>query len=330
MAKFTTHTDITLEELDKEIERFDRLHRQKLADIFENLRPNYPKFHSLSHLTYIIRQHSTTDNYHTGLGEALHPQSKKYYRRTNRQPEFEIQMLRMYRERKAIMRICARVDAAAKRDKQDEENLESAWDGPCVCLGSRDRQGKQLATALVQQQVQRNPNTQHMARVLCTFLYQTIGGFGNQIHFRESDLPSLEGMTVSTYHLASIGYSSILNSRNGLDLARSTESWRNQGPRHDFVIANDGKELYVAHLLNLFKLKARDKQHSIAYVRMFRVGRRSKSTGCIELTDTGNQKFILVDTIIRSCVVVSSGIQESKHVLWDLEDPDMYLRLREL
>ncbi|KAG9125007.1 hypothetical protein FRC07_009351 [Ceratobasidium sp. 392] len=329
LAKFTTHTDITLKELDNEIERFDRLHR-KLADIFEELRPNYPKYHSLSHLTYIIRQHSTTDNYHTGLGEALHPQSKKDYRRTNCQPDFEIQMLRMYQEREAIMRICARVDAAAKHDEQGEENSESDWDGPRVHFGSRDRQGKQLATALVQKQVQRNPNAQHMARILRTFLYQTIGGFGNRIHFRESDLPSLEGMTVSTYHLASIGYSSILDSRNGLDLARSTESWRNQGPRHDFIIANDGKEFFVARLLNLFKLKARDKQHSIAYVRMFRVDRRSKSTGCIELTDTGNQKFILIDTIIRSCVVVSPGIRESKHVLWDLEGPDMYLRLREL
>ncbi|KAG8734828.1 hypothetical protein FRC10_011393 [Ceratobasidium sp. 414] len=316
MAKFTTHDDITLEELDEEIT--------------SNVQANYPKFHSLSHLTGIIRQHSTTDNYHTGLGEALHLQSKRDYRRTNHQPNFEIQMLRMYQEREAIMRIRARVDAAAKQEEHDEPVLENPWDGPRIRFGSYDRSGRQLATAFVRQRMECDSSAHNMQQYLRTFLYQQVGGFGHRIHFRQSDLPLLDGMLVSVYQLVSIGYVSMLDSRDALDIARSTNSWRNTGPRCDYVIASDGNELFVAQLLKLFKLKARGEQHSIAYTRLPKIGSRSRTTGFIGLTDTKIQKFIFVDAIIRSCVVLSPQIHESKHILWDLEGPDMYLRLQEL
>jgi hypothetical protein len=65
---------------------------QKLVALYPSIGVNYPKLHSLSHLVNIIRRKSTTDNYHTGLGEALHPQSKKDYRHTNHQDNFEQQV----------------------------------------------------------------------------------------------------------------------------------------------------------------------------------------------------------------------------------------------
>ncbi|KEP45041.1 hypothetical protein V565_326020, partial [Rhizoctonia solani 123E] len=89
LVKYTTHTDISLGELEQQIGKFDQLHA-KLVHTFDDLTANYPKFHSLSHLVDIICSHSTTDNYHTGLGEALHPQSKDYHR-TNHQQDFEVQ-----------------------------------------------------------------------------------------------------------------------------------------------------------------------------------------------------------------------------------------------
>ncbi|KAG9100964.1 hypothetical protein FS749_011472 [Ceratobasidium sp. UAMH 11750] len=328
-AKYTTHNDITLERLDKEIERFDELHRE-LAQTFDGVHGNYPKYHSLSHLTAIIRRHSTTDNYHTGLGEAMHPQSKKDYRRTNQQPNFEIQMLRMYQEREAIMRIRACVDAAAKHGNEDESDSADPWEGPRVQLGSSDRNGRQLATTFIQQHVQSDPDAQKMERNLRTFLYQQVGGFGNRIHFRESDLPTLKGMLVSVYRLVSVGYVSLLDSRSTLDIARATDSWRNQGPRYDHAIVDDGNERFVARLIKLFTLRARDKQHSIAYVRLFKIGRRNKKTRFIELSDTKIQTFIFAACIVRSCVVISPRSRKSKHLLWDLEGPDMYLRLQEL
>ncbi|KAG8743316.1 hypothetical protein FRC10_012195, partial [Ceratobasidium sp. 414] len=330
MAKFTTHNDLTLEALDKEIAKFDRLHR-KLAETFDGISANYPKFHSLSHLTSIIRQLSTTDNYHTGLGEAMHPQSKRDYRRTNHQMNFEIQMLRMYQEREAIMRIRARVDATAKSSDEPEDDAASTWNGPRVYFGSPGRNGRQLAAEFVQRQMEHDPNARNMARYLRTFLYQRIGGYGTRINFRESNLPHLDGMLVSTFNLTTIGYISLVDSRDGLDIARATESWRGQGPRNDYVIASDKEEFFVAQILKLFHLRIRhDTMHPLLYVRLFRVDRRSRTTGFIELTDTETQTFIFPDTIIRSCVVLSPGIKKSKHVLWDLEGADMYLRLKDL
>lgn len=108
LAKFTTHTEATLEELDQQIGTFDNAYsvcvscfnptlqpnepQQNLAALNPSIGSSYPKLHSLSHLVDIIRRKSTTDNYHTGLGEALHPQSKKDYRRTNHQDSFKEQV----------------------------------------------------------------------------------------------------------------------------------------------------------------------------------------------------------------------------------------------
>ncbi|CAE6460610.1 unnamed protein product, partial [Rhizoctonia solani] len=162
-AKFTTYTDISLEELDQQIRKFDKLHA-KLVKTFSELEANYPKFHSLSHLVNIIRQHSTTDNYHTGLGEALHPQSKKDYRRTNHQKDFEIQMLRMHQEREAVIRIRSRINSAKLQDqKGDDLDPTSSWDGPSVQLGAPDRSGRQPAPSFIQSRVQLDPEAKKMA-----------------------------------------------------------------------------------------------------------------------------------------------------------------------
>ncbi|QRV96205.1 hypothetical protein RhiJN_24223 [Ceratobasidium sp. AG-Ba] len=329
LVKLTTHNDITLERLENEIKRFDGLHRQ-LSETFPTVGQNYPKLHFLSHIPNIIRRHSTTDNYHTGLGEAMHPQTKRDYRRSSKQKNFEIELLRMYQERETIMRIRARVDSANKRDDEDDKSSNNAWDGPRISLGAPDRRGRRLATAFVDQMNHAHPDAQGILRALQVFIYQKIGGFGNRIHFRLSDLPSLDSMLVYPYHLASIGYTSVVDSRDSLDLARSTNSWRKQGPRHDHVIADDGKELFVARLLELFDLKVRDRRYSLAYARLFRIKSRNKTTGYIELTDTRNQKFIFLEWIIRSCVLISATTHDLDYVLWDMEGADMYLRLQDL
>ncbi|KAG9092882.1 hypothetical protein FRC06_011750 [Ceratobasidium sp. 370] len=184
-----------------------------MAKTFDGISTNYPKFHSLSHLTDIICRLSTMDNYHTGLGEAMHPQSKRDYRCTNRQMNFKIQMLHMYQEREAIMMcIRARVDATAKSSDEPEDDVVTAWNGPRVYFGSPDRNGHQLAGEFVQRQMEQNANASNMARDLRIFLYQQIGGYGTCINFRESDLPHLDGMLVSTFKLATIGYISMVDS----------------------------------------------------------------------------------------------------------------------
>ena len=45
----------------------------------------WPKMHSLAHLVDSIRSKGVTPNYSTDSGEALHPQNRKYWSRSNKQ-----------------------------------------------------------------------------------------------------------------------------------------------------------------------------------------------------------------------------------------------------
>ncbi|KAI0309138.1 hypothetical protein OF83DRAFT_1179977 [Amylostereum chailletii] len=91
LVKFTCHTEVTLELLRQSIAALEVAGVQALgiAPSFE-----FPKMHSNTHIIDIIRRKATIDNYHTGISEGLHPQTKKDYHRTNHQPQtHENQML---------------------------------------------------------------------------------------------------------------------------------------------------------------------------------------------------------------------------------------------
>ncbi|KAG8693167.1 hypothetical protein FRC08_009289 [Ceratobasidium sp. 394] len=195
LAKFTTHTEATLEELDQEIERFGESYA-KLAKQFQSLSSDFPKLHSLSHLTNIIRRKSTTDNYHTGLGEALHPQSKKDYRRTNHQETYKEQMLRIYQERELLIRIRARIDQQNSSEDHETRPVVSKTD-PADRIEFGQHPVKKLTSRFAREQVTSDPGAKFFIRDLRTFLYQEVGGFGAQFHFRERNLPRLDGTTVS-------------------------------------------------------------------------------------------------------------------------------------
>ncbi|KAG8700989.1 hypothetical protein FRC09_005626 [Ceratobasidium sp. 395] len=97
LIKLTTQTDETLELLEEQTAEFGSLW-QEFSSLFEtdeeysDVSANYPKLHSLVHAPDILRRKSTTDNYHTGLGEGQHPQSKTDYSHTNRQLGYEDQV----------------------------------------------------------------------------------------------------------------------------------------------------------------------------------------------------------------------------------------------
>ena len=107
-------------------------------------------------------------------------------------------MLRMHQEREAVIRIRARIDSTKKQDqKGDDLDSTSSWNGPSVQLGAPDRSRQQPAPSFIQNRVQIDPALHKMALHLRTFLYQQVRGFGNRTHFREADLPRLDGMLVS-------------------------------------------------------------------------------------------------------------------------------------
>ncbi|QRV90390.1 hypothetical protein RhiJN_18408 [Ceratobasidium sp. AG-Ba] len=328
LSKFTTHTEATLEQLEEQIGLFNSAYSD-LAALHPSIGLGYPKLHSLSHLVDIIRRKSTTDNYHTGLGEALHPQSKIDYRHTNHQDGFQDQMLRTYQERELLIRIRARIDQQNAIDDGEFEHIgdeNSRLDR--VELGGLCT--KMLTSTYAQERIACDSGAQHFVRELRTFLYQEARGFANTVHFRERSLPSLEGTTVSLHRVLRIEYVSLLDSRSGLDVARVTDSWRRKGPRHDYVLYDDRLGLAVAQLLGVFTLKIAGENYPIAYIRPLRVLRRNVRTHYIELKDEHVRNFIFVGSIIRSCIVLSPGIRPDIHVLHDVEGPDMYLRLMSL
>ncbi|KAG9081342.1 hypothetical protein FRC07_014527, partial [Ceratobasidium sp. 392] len=282
LAKFTTHTEATLEELDQEIALFGNTY-EKLAASYESIGVNYPKLHSLSHLVDIIRRKSTTDNYHTGLGEALHPQSKKDYRHTNHQETFKEQMLRTYQERELLIRIRARINQQNATDDDNSQAADLENSENRIEFSRHPR--KKLTLTFAREQIKSDPGAKHFVRELRTFLYEEVGGFGTAFHFRAQALPHLDGTTVAIHTTIRIGYVSLLDSRSGLDVVCISESWRGKGPRKDFVLFNGKHGLAVAQLLAVFVLKTLGKTYPIAYIRPLRVLHRNKSTCYVELKD---------------------------------------------
>ncbi|KAG8684128.1 hypothetical protein FRC09_015590 [Ceratobasidium sp. 395] len=93
LTRLTTHTDDTLGLLRVDIASFGEAWEDFSSSSFVegsklNVSTHFPKLHALSHTPRMIERKSTVDNYETGLGEALHPQSKIDFTHTNHRPGF--------------------------------------------------------------------------------------------------------------------------------------------------------------------------------------------------------------------------------------------------
>lgn len=127
LSKLTCHTELTLSYLQGHVRDFGQTAEarkimpsqpvslldelpQRLSAKVDFVSFKFPKMHSLSHLVDIIRRKGPTDGYHTGIGESLHPQTKKDYKRTNSHPGFELQVrnYRLIRRWKPLHQHCPR------------------------------------------------------------------------------------------------------------------------------------------------------------------------------------------------------------------------------
>lgn len=120
----------------------------------------------LNHVIPCIRRKGPVDNYHTGLGEALHPQLKKDFRRSSRQTDVyekqvcigklriamccdiisKLQLLRMAQERTIVQKIRLKIDngeqnlAIGGDVSESDENESLAISTLRVRLASRQKQ----------------------------------------------------------------------------------------------------------------------------------------------------------------------------------------------
>lgn len=252
--------------------------------------------------------------------------------------------MRLYREREIIKHIEANIKRS-EAHRVSDELIDAPNSGQRVELGSRQPR------VLTSRFVELLPHAvQSFQQQLQIFLYENVV-LGREARRMPSvrNLPSIQGTYVRIvsentyevmltnslcqvipYRLLRVAYVSLLDSRDGLDVMRVTPTWFGAGPRLDFAIVKDSEDdaPWFAQILSIFVLDFNGTRHRLAYTRRFHTcPRRSKLTGYIELKDRGEFSFIFVDSIVRSCVVLSPGVHSSRLVVGDLTDADMYLRL---
>ncbi|KAG8700988.1 hypothetical protein FRC09_005625 [Ceratobasidium sp. 395] len=243
-------------------------------------------------------------------------------------------MLRSYRERETMKWI----DAEIRRRKKDQDESSRRGkdspksDIPRVELGSR-RHHQEKQDLSLQLGEQSGHSSYQFQQTLQIFVRENILGQVSRQLPSSSKLPSLQGTYVIPCGLLRIAYVSLLDSRDGLDLARTASNWRKSGPRHDCIIVQDSEEggIWFARLLHILVLQYNGVPYHIAYIRRFytRPG-RSPATGYVELEDRDEHAFIFVDSIVRSCIILSPNVHSNRLVVADLNDSDMFFRLLEL
>lgn len=104
-------------------------------------------------------------------------------------------MLRIYQERELLLRIRARIDQ--QNSTEDNETTEDfIADDPSDHVEFGKSYSKQLTSTFAQDRLAVDPGARHFIRELRTFLYEEADGFGGGFHFRERDLPRLDGTVV--------------------------------------------------------------------------------------------------------------------------------------
>lgn len=104
-------------------------------------------------------------------------------------------MLRIYQERELLFRVRARIDQ--QNSAEDEETTSIA---PLDDQSNRIELGghpvNKLTYTFAKERIAVDPDARYFIRELRTFLYEEVGNLGSAFHFREKDLPRLDGTQV--------------------------------------------------------------------------------------------------------------------------------------
>ncbi len=133
-------------------------------------------------------------------------------------------------------------------------------------------------------------------------------------------------------------YESRITWRMDTDYLRCTPSHFNEA-RHDCVIVNTGDRVMFAQLVFIFTISIRGTTYPIALIRPFR---RETGTAAMKRKDCDlrflririqpptSTEFIWARSIIRGTLVFPAFDKESDTIVFDLVDPDMYVRIQEI
>ena len=107
--------------------------------------------------------------------------------------------------------------------------------------------------------------------------------------------------------------------------------WRGSGPRYDYVTIQGStmSSIIFAQVCAMFSVSLADQIFRILVARTYKKKGRNKVTGYIELDgpSDGHIEFYFLESVIRAVHVLPPTSTNSRYVVQDLCDGDMYLRL---
>ncbi|KAL1689775.1 hypothetical protein GGG16DRAFT_114767 [Schizophyllum commune] len=324
VAHFSVHTEVTLEYLDDLVKKYNNA--VKVVQDDEDLQSpefQWPKHHYLSHASDLIRRKGPVDNSETGLGERLHPQVKRDYRRSNKRPETVTnQIMYMAEERDAILHVRANIDRYDAYIESIEEKPEEDDPPPNddrVWLGAGEQRRVTLEHLLNELADRAKPTTAF--RQLPQALKGIIGS-SFKVPVKE-----LRTCLVRSYHCLNVHYICMMSYQLRKDVARVHRNWQKQGPRCDNVLIKVGEEEYeFGQVYALFEVTVQTRKLALAYVQRFKTLGRSSVSGYIEL-QKASVDFVEIDAVERGCELMPPSPHNSRWTVQDLR-PDMYLRLK--
>ncbi|KAL1662130.1 hypothetical protein GGF50DRAFT_117329 [Schizophyllum commune] len=335
-ASFTVHTEETLEWLDRAVEEYARATRV-IRSLNLGITFNWPKHHALAHASDIIRRKGPADNYETGLGERLHPQLKRDYRRSSKRTSTVTdELVWMAEERDAILHVRAQVDRydayiemlAEERERRNdpplgidadlpEEDVDS--DDGRIKLSAPDQRLIYFGDFLYERLDPANPTS--VLRKLAQILRPA---FINQ---RIPD-DEIKSSAVRCYRCLQVRYICMMSFQLRVDTIRTNRDWHNNGPRYDSVLIKVGDNQYEFGLVYAFmRLTLRGRRLPLACVRRFRTLGRRFASDYIELTE-GDIDFIPIESIERAVELLPPSSRNERFTVQDLS-ADMYIRLKD-
>ena len=108
-------------------------------------------------------------------------------------------MLRIYQERELLIRMRTRINQQ-NSNEVDETSEDIITDNPSDRIDFGRYHSKKLTSTFAQERLASDPGANHFVRELRTFLYEEVDGFGGAFHFRERDLPRLDGTVARSFY----------------------------------------------------------------------------------------------------------------------------------
>ncbi|KAJ7668084.1 hypothetical protein B0H17DRAFT_1142650 [Mycena rosella] len=289
---------------------------------------NFPKMHAHTHVFDDIEHKGVSRNFGTKIDEAMHGSTRNAYLRQTNFKNVSPQILKSEHRRLVGKYI---------RDQLDDldQNFQREWDGEepeeetptdiqvfeNVAIGAVD------ADLSLDNLEQAKPNDTAFTRFrlrLAEFLSDSLLLYGYKLPGGRRIKLLPENKFLEDW-------------ADEADYLRCNPNFHGR-PRYDgALVKTPAGEIFVK-LIYMFKIELDDKNtYSLALVQPLdtprgRISAKDRALKLIRVREKPRRaaEFIFVQSIIRGAVLVSAGDQEGDHLVMDVLDGDMYLRLKRL